>query len=395
MMSREEWLDYFETVNGRKPSEAELAQALAAGEFVDVLDAQATPSQTPQKPEHQVAQPMPTPESLQGDSKPHPEQPIPPVVSAEFPNQMLSAQPVNPQPQATPAAQPLQPTAAGPGPVASQATQAQPGFSPAAAPFGQVQPGFTGAVPSYVMPVPKRRKKVGLIVGIIVGVLILIGLSVGGYIGYRYVTGAVPEGTYASSKLDASISDAVDNLNDDILTDGMVSDTKLEMSVSDDNTVKITMSYKIDWDTYWQNGLNEIKESYKSSLSDTSISDSVIDAYVESTYGSYESSYKSEFNSNLSSAVKSAGGMYDKDSGEITFSILTGEINQLNHTITVTAINDDFLDTKEDDDYSYDFLSTVIADKVNDSFDSISEGQEIDYTVSGSSLSFGGMTFQK
>lgn len=34
-MTRAEWLDYFETVNGRKPSVAEMAEALEAGEFSD------------------------------------------------------------------------------------------------------------------------------------------------------------------------------------------------------------------------------------------------------------------------------------------------------------------------------------------------------------------------
>ena len=33
-MTRAEWLDYFETVNGRKPSVQEMADALKAGEFV-------------------------------------------------------------------------------------------------------------------------------------------------------------------------------------------------------------------------------------------------------------------------------------------------------------------------------------------------------------------------
>ena len=38
-MTREEWLDYFETVNGRKPSVQEMADALKAGEFVNEVPA--------------------------------------------------------------------------------------------------------------------------------------------------------------------------------------------------------------------------------------------------------------------------------------------------------------------------------------------------------------------
>lgn len=40
-MTRAEWLDYFETVNGRKPSVQEMADALKAGEFVNEAPAKA------------------------------------------------------------------------------------------------------------------------------------------------------------------------------------------------------------------------------------------------------------------------------------------------------------------------------------------------------------------
>ncbi len=33
-MNQQEWIEYFELVNGRKPTPAELAQAQAAGEFI-------------------------------------------------------------------------------------------------------------------------------------------------------------------------------------------------------------------------------------------------------------------------------------------------------------------------------------------------------------------------
>ena len=35
-MSKQDWLDYFEAVNGRSASAEEIAQALAAGEFQDL-----------------------------------------------------------------------------------------------------------------------------------------------------------------------------------------------------------------------------------------------------------------------------------------------------------------------------------------------------------------------
>ena len=33
-MNQQEWIEYFELVNGRKPTPAELSQAQAAGEFI-------------------------------------------------------------------------------------------------------------------------------------------------------------------------------------------------------------------------------------------------------------------------------------------------------------------------------------------------------------------------
>ena len=45
-MTRAEWLDYFETVNGRKPSVQEMADALKAGEFVNEAPAKAEDTAT-------------------------------------------------------------------------------------------------------------------------------------------------------------------------------------------------------------------------------------------------------------------------------------------------------------------------------------------------------------
>ena len=39
-MIKQDWLDYFEAVNGRAATEAEIAQALAAGEFQEEQVAQ-------------------------------------------------------------------------------------------------------------------------------------------------------------------------------------------------------------------------------------------------------------------------------------------------------------------------------------------------------------------
>lgn len=46
-MSKHDWLEYFEAVNGRSATEEEIAQALAAGEFVEAeqVSAEQAPSE--------------------------------------------------------------------------------------------------------------------------------------------------------------------------------------------------------------------------------------------------------------------------------------------------------------------------------------------------------------
>ena len=53
-MTRAEWLDYFETVNGRKPSVAEMAEALKNGEFINEVSADAKPASDTIKVETEV-----------------------------------------------------------------------------------------------------------------------------------------------------------------------------------------------------------------------------------------------------------------------------------------------------------------------------------------------------
>lgn len=56
-MSKQDWLDYFEAVNGRSASAEEIAQALAAGEFQDEVAAPQAPEfvAAPQEPAPQAA----------------------------------------------------------------------------------------------------------------------------------------------------------------------------------------------------------------------------------------------------------------------------------------------------------------------------------------------------
>ena len=55
-MSKQDWLDYFEAVNGRSASAEEIAQALAAGEFQEEV----VVPETPQAPEFVAAPTAPS-----------------------------------------------------------------------------------------------------------------------------------------------------------------------------------------------------------------------------------------------------------------------------------------------------------------------------------------------
>lgn len=89
-MSKQDWLDYFEAVNGRSASAEEIAQALAAGEFQEEVAAPQAPEfvAAPQEP---VAAPQ-APEFIAA-----PQEPVAAPQTPEF-----TAAPQEPAPQAAP-----------------------------------------------------------------------------------------------------------------------------------------------------------------------------------------------------------------------------------------------------------------------------------------------------
>lgn len=99
-MSKQDWLDYFEAVNGRSASAEEIAQALAAGEFQEEV----VVPETPQAPEFVAAPTAPVEE---------------PVAAPQAPEFVAApAAPQDPEFVATPAA-PAAPTAPTEEPVAA------------------------------------------------------------------------------------------------------------------------------------------------------------------------------------------------------------------------------------------------------------------------------------
>ena len=137
-MSKQDWLDYFEAVNGRSASAEEIAQALAAGEFQEEV----VVPETPQAPEFVAAPTAPVEEPVAAPQAPEfvaaPTAPVEEPVAApqapEFvaaptaPTEEPVAAPQAPEFVAAPAAPAEEPVAA---PVQEPAPQAAPANGPA------------------------------------------------------------------------------------------------------------------------------------------------------------------------------------------------------------------------------------------------------------------------
>ena len=128
-MSKQDWLDYFEAVNGRSASAEEIAQALAAGEFQEEV----VVPETPQAPEFVAAPTAPV------------EEPVAAPQASEFvaaptaPVEEPVAAPQAPEFVAAPAA-PAAPTAPAEEPVAAPVQEPAPQVAPANGPAFQQAP---------------------------------------------------------------------------------------------------------------------------------------------------------------------------------------------------------------------------------------------------------------
>lgn len=135
-MSKQDWLDYFEAVNGRSASAEEIAQALAAGEFQEEV----VVPETPQTPEFVAAPTAPVEEPVAAPQAP--EFVAAPAAPAEEP---VAAPVQEPAPQAAPAN----------GPAFQQAYQQPTQAAYQQAPY-QGQPG---------QPYPAQPSQFGVAVG--------------------------------------------------------------------------------------------------------------------------------------------------------------------------------------------------------------------------------------
>ena len=149
-MSKQDWLDYFEAVNGRSASAEEIAQALAAGEFQEEVAAPQAPEfvAAPQAPEFVAAPQEPVSAPQAPEFVAAPQEPVSapqePVAAPQTPE--YTAAPQEPAPQAAPTN----------GPAFQQAPQ-QAYQQP-------VQPGYQQN-PYQGQPYPAQPSQFGVAVG--------------------------------------------------------------------------------------------------------------------------------------------------------------------------------------------------------------------------------------
>ena len=155
-MSKQDWLDYFEAVNGRSASAEEIAQALAAGEFQEEV----VVPETPQAPEFVAAPTAPVEEPVAAPQAPDfvaaPTAPVEePVAAPQAPEFVAAPAAPAEEPVAAPVQEPAPQAAPANGPAFQQAYQQPTQAAYQQAPY-QGQPG---------QPYPAQPSQFGVAVG--------------------------------------------------------------------------------------------------------------------------------------------------------------------------------------------------------------------------------------
>lgn len=277
-MTRAEWLDYFETVNGRKPSVQEMADALKAGEFVNEK-----PVKT-QEPE--TAEPIKVgAEIVETSTNPVPTEVVP--VVQDFPT------------------------------VA----------------FSEGQTAMANLAPKKGMD-PKKKKR---ILVSIVSAVALVFLCIGGFMTYRYVTGNIDGKWYSSSlgrEYSSSMSESLIDLESKEL-EKYITDTAVTMKVKGSNA-KVTASYTFDKKSYIKDYHDRLEKTF------STYGDLFKAIYGESFENYYsEETIEKELDDALEKAAKDSDQKYDSKTGETTTTLFKGKVSRLGHKMTVTSVNKD------------------------------------------------------
>lgn len=277
-MTRAEWLDYFETVNGRKPSVQEMADALKAGEFVNEgsVKTQEPATAEPIKVEAEV---------VETSTNPVPTEVVP-VVQAS-------------------------PTVA----------------------FSEGQVAMANLAPKKSMD-PKKKKR---ILVLIVSAVALVFLCIGGFVTYRYVTGNIDGKWYSSSlgrEYSSSMSESLTDLESQEL-EKYITDTAVTMKVKGSNA-KVTASYTFDKKTYIKDYRDRLEKTF------STFGDLFKAIYGESFENYYsEETIEKELDDALEKAAKDSDQKYDSKTGETTTTLFKGKVSRLGHKMTVTSVNKD------------------------------------------------------
>lgn len=279
-MTRAEWLDYFETVNGRKPSVQEMADALKAGEFVneEPVKAEETATAEPIKVEAEIVE--------------------------------TSTSPL--------------PTATAPAVTAT---------APSTVAFPEGQAAVTNMAPKKGLDAKKKK----LIIISVLSAVALILLSVGGFTGYRYVTGNIDGKWYSNSLGREYSSSMTEGLTD---VDGKelekyITKTAVTMKAKGSNA-KVTASFTFDKKTYIKDYRERVQKTF------STFGDLFKDLYGESFENYYsEETIEKELDEALEKAAKDSGQKYDSKTGETTTTLFKGKVSHLGHKMTVTSVNKD------------------------------------------------------
>ena len=177
-MSKQDWLDYFEAVNGRSASAEEIAQALAAGEFQEEVVVPETPEalEFVAAPTAPVEEPVAAPQAPEFVAAPAAPQAPEFVAAPTAPVEEPVAAPQAPEFVAAPAA-PAAPTAPEEEPVAAPVQEPAPQVAPANGPAFQQAPQQAYQQPTQVayqqapyqgqpgQPYPAQPSQFGVAVG--------------------------------------------------------------------------------------------------------------------------------------------------------------------------------------------------------------------------------------
>ncbi|MGT2908036.1 hypothetical protein [Streptococcus dentiloxodontae] len=348
-MTREEWIEYFETVNGRKPSVQEMAAARQAGEFVS--------SDFAEQPDGLIT---PTAEDnqtpLQGD-----------FGQSEYQN-ITSANFGQGAPSSGQFVEHEQPFASDVNQAVFSQTSStsydqfqQGGVTQSLTPVQQapvqgytqpvVQPVFVSETPNQtfagtVKPTMRQRlgtKKGKIVLWSIVAAIALIIVSVGGYFGIRYFTGNI-DGTWYSPSLTKDYTASITS-NDDIKdlgeflddSDGDIGDyidkSSVSMKVTND-TVKVTATYTFDKDTYLEDYIDYIKDTY------SGLEDEFKAYYGRSIDEVYDKdTLEDDLDDVLQQVAEDTHQDYNSKTGTTSMTLFKGKVDRMKHTITVTDVD--------------------------------------------------------